>query len=161
MKKMTYNNNGFPYVELDYKFKTFGYDDGFRMDIVITENNYEGWIYHKDYGVKKFMFGLPKFQQTYDEALEIFSYNVDEYIESYIEEYGGGMIMYETVEKAIDRINNRVIKELGYGIDDFLYGVAENYEYDMNGNKATCDYIIRGLENEADNFIRVAKEGRD
>ena len=74
-------------MELNYKFKTFGYDDGFRMDIVITENNYEGWIYHKDYGVKKLMFGLPKSQQTYDEALEIFSYNVDEYIESYIEEY--------------------------------------------------------------------------
>lgn len=74
-------------MELNYKFKTFGYDNGFRMDVVITENNYEGWIYHKDYGVKELMFGLPKFQQTYDEALEIFSYNVDEYIESYIEDY--------------------------------------------------------------------------
>lgn len=69
--------------------------------------------------------------------------------------------MYKTVEKAIDRINNRVIKELGCGIDDFLYGVAENYEYDMDGNKATCDYIIRRLENRADNYIRIAKEGRD
>ncbi len=74
-------------MELNYKFKTFGYDNGFRMDIVITENNYEGWIYHKDYEVKKFMFGLPKFQQTYDEALKIFSYNFDEYIKGYIEEY--------------------------------------------------------------------------
>lgn len=68
--------------------------------------------------------------------------------------------MYKTVEKAINRIDNRVIKELGYGIEDFLYDAAENYEYDMDGNKATCDYIIRGLENEADNYIRFVNEGR-
>lgn len=66
--------------------------------------------------------------------------------------------MYKTVEKAIQRIAKRVEKETGGNILDFLYDAAENYEYDHDGNKATCDFIIRGLENEADMFVRLKKE---
>lgn len=66
--------------------------------------------------------------------------------------------MYKTVERAIHRINREVERETGTGILDFLYDAAENYEYDDDGNLATCDYIIRGLENEADMFIRLKHE---
>lgn len=65
--------------------------------------------------------------------------------------------MKKTVEKAILRINNRVIREVGSGILDFLYDAEYNYEYDEDGNPATCDFIIRGLENEADMYIDFLK----
>ena len=66
--------------------------------------------------------------------------------------------MYKAVERAIKRIARRVEKETGSNIEDFLYEASYNYEYDDDGNKATCDWIINGLENEADNFIRFKEE---
>ena len=68
--------------------------------------------------------------------------------------------MYKTVEKAIKRIAKETERVTGVNIIDFLYDAAENYEYDFDGNKATCDFIIRGLEHEADNFIEFNKENR-
>lgn len=65
--------------------------------------------------------------------------------------------MKKTVEKAIHRIARRVEKETGNDILDFLYDAADNYEYDDDGNKATCEWIINGLENEADNYIEFIK----
>lgn len=61
--------------------------------------------------------------------------------------------MKKTVESAIGRIARRVKRETGVDITDFLYDAAENYEYDEDGNKSICRYIINGLENEADNYI--------
>ncbi len=66
--------------------------------------------------------------------------------------------MYKTVEKAIKRIARYVERETGSDITDFLCDAADNYEYDFDGNKATCDFIIRGLENEADMFIRLKED---
>lgn len=65
--------------------------------------------------------------------------------------------MYKTVEKAIYRIAKEVKKETGSDITDFLFDASENYEYNDDGRKATCQWIINGLENEADNFILVKK----
>ena len=39
----------------------------------------------------------------------------------------------------------------------FLFDASDNYEYDDDGRKATCQWIINGLENEADNFILMKK----
>jgi len=61
--------------------------------------------------------------------------------------------MKKTVKSAIERIARRVKRETGVDITDFLHDAAENYEYDEDGNKATCHYIINGLEHEADNYI--------
>ena len=46
--------------------------------------------------------------------------------------------MYKTVEKAIYRIANKVKKETGSDITDFLFDASDNYEYDDDGRKATC-----------------------
>lgn len=66
--------------------------------------------------------------------------------------------LYKTVEKAIARINRRVEKETGNSILDFLYDATDNYEFNEDGEKSTCDYIIRGLENEADMYMDLIKE---
>lgn len=68
--------------------------------------------------------------------------------------------MKKTVEKAILRIAKRVKKETGGDITDFLYGAAENYEYDDEGKPASCYWIIRGLENEADMYCDLIAEKR-
>lgn len=69
----------------------------------------------------------------------------------------------KTVEKAIYKINRWVKKETTENTDitDFLFEAWENYEYDEDGNKATCEHIIRGLWNEADMFIDVWKENNE
>ncbi len=61
--------------------------------------------------------------------------------------------MQKTVKRAIERIAKRVVRETGVDISDFLNDAYYNYEYNEDGEKATCDYIIRGLENEAENFL--------
>ena len=66
--------------------------------------------------------------------------------------------MKKTVEKAILRIARRVKKETGGDIIDFLYNAAENYEYNDEGKPSTCDWIIRGLENEADKYCDLIAE---
>lgn len=68
--------------------------------------------------------------------------------------------MKKTVKKEIYKINKWVKKETSDETDilDFLFDAEENYEYNDDGEKATCDYIIRGLWNEADIFITAWKE---
>ena len=66
---------------------TYKYNDTYFIDIVTTSEVIEAWIYNKDYGVKSLMFGLPIYQQTYSEALEIIEANAEDYISFYIEEY--------------------------------------------------------------------------
>lgn len=66
--------------------------------------------------------------------------------------------MYKTVEKELKRIVKWVEKETGTDISDFLYDAYENYEYNEDGEKATCRYIVNGLWNEADMFVDLFKE---
>ncbi len=66
--------------------------------------------------------------------------------------------MQKTVERAIKRICREVEEETGCNIIDFLSDAYYNYEYDDEGKKATCDYIIRGLEYEAEKFLDVWHE---
>lgn len=62
--------------------------------------------------------------------------------------------MYKTVEKAIYRIAKEVRKETGNDITDFLFNISENYEYNDDGKKATCQQIINSLEYQADCFVQ-------
>ena len=71
----------------DIKTETFELEDGYFLDAVTLPEYYEFYIYHKNIGYKMLMFGLPKYQQDYDEAVEIAFYNTEEYIEVYDEEY--------------------------------------------------------------------------
>ena len=77
---------------------TYEVRDNFRVDIVILPNEFEAWIYQKDNGYKSFMFGLCKNQPdakdgetyiTYDRFIEIVENNLDEYIDSYIDDMDG------------------------------------------------------------------------
>ena len=63
------------------------------------------------------------------------------------------MAFTKTVQKALEKINRRVVKETGTDISDFLLDVAENHEINEDGQKASSDYIIRALENEAEFLI--------
>lgn len=63
--------------------------------------------------------------------------------------------MKKTVEKEIYKINKLVKKGTKGDVDilDFLFDIEKNYEYNDDGKEATCGYIIRGLYDEAYNFI--------
>ena len=68
---------------------TYGYGD-YRVDIVWEENNddYLGaWLYHKDSGVKTYMFGCLENFKTFVELVEA---NIEKYIRLYEREYGEG-----------------------------------------------------------------------
>ena len=71
--------------------------------------------------------------------------------------------MKKTVEKEIYKINRWVKKQTHdeiVDITDFLFDAEENYEYNDDGEEATCDYIIRGLWHEADSLVDLWMEGR-
>ncbi len=65
--------------------------------------------------------------------------------------------MKKTVRDAIKRIARRVEKETGTDITEYLEDVVEVYEINDYGKPATCTYIIRGLETEADIFVDSVK----
>ena len=39
---------------------TYEIEDGFRIDVVLEDDVYEVWFYHKDYGIKTMIFGMKK-----------------------------------------------------------------------------------------------------
>lgn len=58
---------------------TYTYND-YMIDIVITPDDFEGWIYKKSAGLKMLMFGCPKKQQDYNEFITLIENNIEEYI---------------------------------------------------------------------------------
>lgn len=72
---------------IDTTTTTYDMGDGFRLDIVKDWSDehseawtYEAWVYHKDYGVKKLMFGC-----KYHTGYGIF----DDMAKGHFEEYRG------------------------------------------------------------------------
>ena len=63
----------------------------FFVEIRVSQYEYEAWIQHKDCGIMSLLFGMPKEQPdrriTYGQFKEMVANNLDEYIESYREEY--------------------------------------------------------------------------
>lgn len=61
--------------------------------------------------------------------------------------------MYKGVEKAIRELAKDVEKTYGRDILDYLYGCAENDEYDEGGNRRTVDGIVACLEGDVENYL--------
>lgn len=80
---------------------TFEYDETFRVDVTLvketngngeTWETYEAYLFAKGYGIKDFMFGIPKGEagiNSVEDFLCIVEANLDEenYIEFYQDEY--------------------------------------------------------------------------
>ena len=57
---------------------------GFLLDVVSTEDAFEAWLYHEQYGIKDMMFGLLKSKTpSLQEALDVIEPNLHEYISDY------------------------------------------------------------------------------
>ena len=81
-------------TKADHKTTTYTYEELWNIDIVETTDSYaplfEAWLYHRDYGIKAFMFGEPKTEvRTIEEFLEIVESNLmtGDYIDDYREDY--------------------------------------------------------------------------
>lgn len=65
--------------------------NGFFFDIVTIIDDkkvrFESYLYHPEYSVKHFMFGVSAEQSSYDEYLVLVVGNIDEYIDYYRYEY--------------------------------------------------------------------------
>lgn len=76
--------------KVNWKTNTYAFRDGFMVDIVETEDTYDCYLYHKQYGIKSSMFGLPKeyFACLADvESLVLANLCEENYIKYYKEEY--------------------------------------------------------------------------
>lgn len=71
--------------------KTYRYDSGIdietahgkrRVKIMVTENQelYEAWLYCDGFGIMTYMFGGPKWQDTYAEFIDMVEANLEDYI---------------------------------------------------------------------------------
>ena len=67
---------------------TYQYNDNYYIDIVKNgkEDTYEAWIYHRAYGIKSLMFGVPSETNTIEMFLVLVEGNAEDYIEIYAEE---------------------------------------------------------------------------
>lgn len=81
--------------KLNVKIKTYEYAGNYRVQVIDKDDQYEAWLYHKDYGVMDMMFGWPKVQHingsdepwSLKDFLGLVEGNIDSYIELYREEY--------------------------------------------------------------------------
>lgn len=67
----------------EVKTKTYVADKGYMVDIITTCATYSAYIYHRDYGIKILMFGMPKKQQSYEEFLKIVDINFEGHKKQY------------------------------------------------------------------------------
>ena len=75
--------------KLDITIDTYEYKDGFRVEIYLepSDNTWESFLYHVDYGIKMGMFGWSAEDDTKDVFTDFVIDSVDEYIRIYKEEY--------------------------------------------------------------------------
>lgn len=73
--------------EIKQESRVYEYDDDFRVEVVTGDENYEAWLWHKDYGIKSLMFGMPKSQQSYEEFLDTVEATIVMDITQYANEY--------------------------------------------------------------------------
>lgn len=72
-------------VKLEKKeIYVLNYRDGFKVDITVNDNNYvEFWLYHEDYAVKEFLFGVLKESDSVEDYVDLMLSNIDENIKEY------------------------------------------------------------------------------
>ena len=68
------------------EIKTRTYSVEHYIDIVETEDMYEAWLYSPGYGIKMFMIGCPKKQQSYETFLEYVENEIGTDLELYYED---------------------------------------------------------------------------
>ena len=84
--------------KIQIKTETYELKDGFYIDVQedLTELNKTGssdvigfWLYHKNYGIKNFLFGGKKkdFNYASYESMCDFILEIDKYIDAYKEDY--------------------------------------------------------------------------
>ena len=77
--------------KLDLKTTAYNVGDGFCIDIVETDDLFEAWIYHIDYGIKEYMFGSLKSDKTdYGVFVSMARNEFDDYRDDYYSEYMDG-----------------------------------------------------------------------
>ena len=75
-------------IQVVNSIKTYEYKYGFLVDIIDKGDMWDIWLYHKDHGIKEFMFGLYKeYYEDYEDLLETVyvSLKVEGYIKGYLE----------------------------------------------------------------------------
>ena len=61
--------------------------DEYNVEIGAADVCWDCWLYKNNYGVKSYMFGLPRTNTTLEQCVEIVRANAPEYIETYRKEY--------------------------------------------------------------------------
>jgi hypothetical protein len=78
-------------ITQSFKINQKGIDDDFILEISDDGKMYEAWLSHTGYGIKEFLFGAEKTQQSYDEFIEYAKVDliseIADYIERWFEEY--------------------------------------------------------------------------
>lgn len=70
-----------------YIITCFELENGFFVDVLEEAGTIEFYLYRKNNGFKMFMFGMMKEAAPPEKWEEIINANVDEYTETYIDEY--------------------------------------------------------------------------
>ena len=68
------------------KTETYKVRGDWRVDIQTTEEGYYAYIWNVNYGEKHLMFGMPTYQQSYEDFLDIVEDNFADYKAIYIED---------------------------------------------------------------------------
>lgn len=70
-----------------YKITCFELENGFFVDVLEENGTIEFYLYKKTCGNKMFMFGMTTAAAPPEKWAEIINNNIDDYIQSYIDEY--------------------------------------------------------------------------
>ena len=60
---------------------------GFYVDIVSSSKLFESWLYHEQYGIKTFLFGVMKKDYSRQDCIEMTEAVLETSIENYKEDY--------------------------------------------------------------------------
>ena len=114
---------------LNNQITAYDMGNGWRVDIVVSANEYGAWIYHDGYGVKDFMFGVDQNQTRFGDFCDLVRGNFEEYKALYAEEVMDG-------ETGQTFTFNKVVPEYTGGNIWLFYGQLTSGEYflvDDNG----------------------------
>lgn len=72
----------------DVKITVYKMEDDFFVEVYQNDDIIEFWIYHRNYGIKSFMFGIPEKYINEENSIEnLIKGNFEEQKDFYIQEY--------------------------------------------------------------------------
>lgn len=74
-------------IKTTYTVTCFELEEGFFVDVLEENGTIEFYLYRKSNGLKMFMFGMTKEAAPPEKWEEIINNNVEDYFQSYIDEY--------------------------------------------------------------------------